>query len=126
MLFDGSESDEMKYRSDCRVNSVVEFPSFLVNQPRGFDELRRAVEVLLEEHRRLDATRIPLKDRGPVLQVRHDVVGDFQIITEQVEFRELLVGPVNTIQARNCHLLAAHLYDQVAFGPVQAEKLFDG
>ena len=60
-----------------------------------------------------------LQDRGPVLQVRHDVIGDFQVVTQQVEFRELLVGPVDAVKARNRHLLAAHLDDQVTPGPVQ-------
>src|ERR1043165_1573987 len=125
MLFDRSEIHEVKQRTDRGINSVVELSSFLIRQSRGLDKLRRAVEVLLKKHRRLDAARISLQYRRTVLQERHDVVRDFQVITEQIKLREFFVGPVNTVQARYRNLLAAHLQHEVAFRTVQLQKLIN-
>src|SRR6185503_6611913 len=83
MLFDRSESDEVQTRCSSRVNAVVQLTAFLIREPRSFDELRRAVEVLLKEHRRFDAARITLQNRRAVLKKRHDAIGDVQIETEQ-------------------------------------------
>src|SRR5215216_8212330 len=96
MLFDRSEIDEVKQRADGGINAIVELPSFLIRQPRGLDELRSAVEVLLEKHRRFDSAWISLQYRRPVLQVRHDVIGDLQVETQQIKLGEFFVGPVNT------------------------------
>src|ERR1041384_5512162 len=101
MLFERSESDEVKQRANSRINAVVELSPFLICQSRGFDEFGRAVEILLKEHRRLDAAWIALQYRRPVLEIRHDVVGNMQIVTEQIKLGELFVGPVNTVQTRN-------------------------
>src|SRR5829696_6889943 len=101
MLLDVSEIDEVKQRANSRIDSVIELPAFLVCQSRGLDEFRRAVEVLLKEHRRFDAARVALQYRRTVLEIRHDVVGYLQIETEQIKLRELFVRPVDTIQARN-------------------------
>ena len=101
MLFDRSEIDEVKQRTDSRIHSVVELAPFLIRQTRGLDEFRRAVEVLLKEHWRFDTAWIALQYRRPVLEVRHDVIRDLQIKGEQIKLREVFVGPVNTIQARN-------------------------
>src|SRR5687767_15219894 len=83
MLFDGAEISEVKQRGCGGENAVINFASLLINQPHGFDELRRAFKVLLKKHRRLDSARPSLKDRGTVLQMRQDVVADSQVITEQ-------------------------------------------
>src|ERR1700752_2825020 len=101
MLFNGSEIDEMQQRCAGRVNAIVQLPAFLIREPRSLDEFGRAVEVLLKEHRRLDAAWIALQNRRPVLEKRHDAIGDVQIETEQVKLREFLVGPVDTVQTRN-------------------------
>src|SRR5688572_32274627 len=92
MLFDVSEIDEVQQRTDRRVDEVVELPAFLVCKSPGLDKLRRAFEVLLKKHRRLDAARPPLKDGGPIFQVRHDVVRDLEIETEQIKLCKLFVG----------------------------------
>src|SRR5687768_14966689 len=115
MLFDVSEIDEVQQRTDRRVDEVVELPAFLVCKSPGLDKLRRAFEVLLKKHRRLDAARPPLKDGGPIFQVRHDVVRDLEIKAEQVKLRELLVGPVDAIEARDGNVFAADLHDEIAF-----------
>src|ERR1041384_8621378 len=99
MLLDRSQINEVKQRSDSRINTVIELPAFLVCQPRGLDEFGSAIEVLLKEHRRFDAAWIALQYRRSLLQVRHDVIGDLQIEAEQIKLGELFVGPVNTIQA---------------------------
>src|ERR1044072_8029718 len=100
-------------------------PAFLIREPRCLDEFWRAFEVLLKEHRSLNAAWIALQNRGPILQVRHDVIRDFEVVTKQIEFREFLIGPVNAIETRHCDLLASRLDDQVASWPVQAEKFFN-
>src|SRR6185369_14195147 len=101
MLFDRSESHEVQHRCSGRVNAVIQLPAFLIREPRGLDEFGSAVEVLLEEHRRLDPAWIALQNRRPVLKKRHDEIGDAQIVTEQIKLSEFLVGPVNTVQAGN-------------------------
>src|SRR5262245_42768308 len=101
MLFDGSEIDEVEKRCGGRIHTIVQLPPFLIRESRSLDKLRCAVEVLLKEHRRLDASWIALQNRRPVLQKRHQAIGNVQVVTKQIKLREFLVGPVNTVQARN-------------------------
>src|ERR1044071_8124930 len=100
-LLDGSESDEVKQRPDSGIDPVIQFPPFLVCKSGRLDKLWRAIEVLLKKHRRFNATRISLQNRRPVLQIRHDVIGNFQIVTEEIKLRELLVGPIDAVQTRH-------------------------
>src|SRR5829696_6335758 len=117
MLFDRSEINEVKQRCSCGINAVVELPAFLVRQSRGLYKGRRAIKVLLEKHRRLNATRITLQDGGPILKIGHNIICDSEIIAKQIKFGEFLVRPVDAIQACDRHLLATDLQDQVASGP---------
>src|SRR5690242_18798093 len=125
VLLDRAEIDEVQHRADGRVDAVIELAAFLVCQSHGLDEVGRALDVLLKKHRRVDAARPALQDRWSIFQKRHDVIGELQIETEQIEFSELLVGPVDAVEARQRHALAAHLKRQIAFGPVQTHKLLD-
>ena len=82
MLFNRSEIDEVQQRTNRCVNGIIHLAALLIGQLNGLDERRRGARVLLKEHRRLNSTRIPLENRGPVFQKRHDLRTDFQIVGE--------------------------------------------
>src|SRR5690242_14665526 len=98
MLFDRSEIHEMKEGTNRRVDGIVHLAPLLIYQLDCLDVRRRRARVLLKEHRRLDAARISLQDRRAVLQKRHEVRTDLQVITEQVELRKFFRGPVDAIE----------------------------
>ena len=99
MLLDRAKIYEVKQRADRCVNRIVHLAPFLIHEPQSLYECRRAFRVLLEKHRRFDAARITLQDRGTVLQIRHDEIADLQVIAEQIELCEFLIRPISSIQA---------------------------
>src|SRR6185436_11135524 len=123
VLLDVAEIYEVQQRAERGVDKVVELPAFLVCESLGLDELRRALEILLEKHRRLDAAWVSLKDRGTIFEMRHDVVRDSQIKAEQIKLRELLVGPVDAIQTRDRNVFPPNLQNQIALRFLEAQKL---
>src|SRR5438067_11077543 len=114
MLLDGAEIYKVQKRRHRRINRIIQFASFLINQADSFDESRRALGVLLKEHRRFNATRIALQDGRPILQERQNEGADFQVVTKQVELRQLFLGPVNPVEAGERDAFSVNLNDQIS------------
>src|SRR6266567_1693512 len=125
MLFDSTKIDEMQQRRGRGVDRVIQLSPFLVCQPRDFDESGRALQILLKEHRGVNAARPPLQYRRPVLQKRHDQPADMKVIAEQIKLSDLFVRPVNALEMRQRHMLAIHIQQQLAFWLFEREKLTD-
>src|SRR4026207_232464 len=123
VLFDVAEINEVKEGTECGIDEVVELPAFLVCESLGLDKLRRAFEILLKEHRRLDPARVSLKDRRSIFQVRHDEVGNLEIEADQIKLGEFLVRPVDAIETRYGHKFAPDLDDEIAFRLCETQKL---
>ena len=122
MLFNRSEVNEVQQGSRGRENGVVEFASFSVYQPGGLDERRRALQILLKKHRRINAARPTLQDRRPIFQIRHQVRADAQVITKQIKLGDLLVRPIDAFETGNRNRLAFDVDQQIAFGLFQTEE----
>src|SRR6202008_5184994 len=101
MRFDRSEIYKGQQGAGGGVDAIIKLPALLICKSRCLDECGGAVEVLLKKHRRFDAAWIALQNRRPFLEKGHVVIGGRQIVTDQIEFREFFVGPIDTVQTRN-------------------------
>src|SRR5438105_13535632 len=97
MLLDGAEIYKVQKRRRRRINRIIQFASLLIDQANGFNESRRTLSVLLKEHRRFNATRIALQDGRPIFQERQNERTDFQVVTKQVELRQLFLRPITPV-----------------------------
>src|SRR5688500_20248479 len=97
MLFDGSQSYEVEERGGICINPVIKFTSLLVCESYGLNETRRALQILLKKHRRINAARPSLKYRRPLFHVRPLVATDFDVLTRQFKFGSLFIRPVDTV-----------------------------
>src|SRR5438093_249168 len=122
MLFDRSQIYKMQQRTDRRINRIVQLAALLIRQAHSFDEWRRALQILLKEHRRINAARVTLQDSRPVLEEGKNVRREPEIITKEIELGDPLVGPINTIDVGERYLLAVNFQNQIALGFLQREK----
>src|SRR5262249_35362033 len=103
----------------------MKFAPFLIRQADSPDECRRALEVLLKEHRRLDAAWIALEDRRTVLQKWENVVTYAGVVTEQIEFRQFLVRPIDALETCERNALTIDIEKQIALWLLERQKLLD-
>src|SRR3982751_3210580 len=98
MLFDVAEVDEVEQRSSGSENGVIKFTAFLIHEALRLHKGRCAFEILLEEHRRIDAAWPALQDRRTIFQKRHELIANQQVVAQQVIFGELLSRPVDSFE----------------------------
>src|SRR5215475_13653571 len=98
MLFDGSKGYEMKQRCSGGIDTIVKLAPFHVCEADGFDESWRAFQILLKEHRGIDATRPSLQYGWPIFQVRQQVSAHPDVITEKIEFCYFFIRPIDAIE----------------------------
>src|SRR6185295_7396504 len=99
VLFNTPQVYKVEQRCSSGVNGIVEFASLLIREPDCFDKSWRAFQVLLKEHRRFDAARPALQNRGPIFEKRQYVRADLKVVTQQFKFGDSFVGPVDAIKA---------------------------
>src|SRR5207247_8717501 len=95
--FHPDQISKRQQQTDRRINRIVQFAALLIRQAHSFDEWRRALQILLKEHRRINAARVTLQDSRPVLEEGKNVRREPVVITKEIELGNLLVGPINTI-----------------------------
>src|SRR5687767_9943858 len=98
MLLNRSEIYEMQQRSGSGENGVVEFATLPVGKPGCLDKRGSGFQILLEKHRGIYASRPALKYGRPVLEERHYVRTDLKVITKQLKFRNLFIGPIDSLE----------------------------
>src|SRR3989449_8549490 len=123
MLFDRSQIYKMQQRTDRRINRIVQFAALLIRQAHSFDEWRRTLQILLKEHRRINAARVTLQDSRPVLEEGKNVRREPEVITKEIELGNLLRWPIDAIDVGERHVLPVNFQNQIALGFLQREKL---
>src|SRR6267378_7452474 len=122
VLFNTSEVHEVQQRCGRRINRVVKFAALLICQSDCLDETGCAFKVLLKKHRRVDAARPALQDRGPIFQKRQYVWTDFEVVAQQFKLGDFFVGPINALETGYWHQLSCDIQDAISFRLLEFEE----